>query len=197
MRTNSQQQPADEYSRTGRRDERTVRLRRSVSSPPSSPAPAGARCDRPRVLPLHRTRACGGPTTAGLNWHPHRLGRRRADVARLCRGGAPLPFEPVQPRREPDRPEPHRGRAPPAGSSTSPPNGGATWTDIDLIAKVPGYQGFVTNVTWQDNQNDVDHLGGAGAGGRARHQGARSRVPAIAGRAPRSRPCRTASRTCR
>jgi hypothetical protein len=32
-------------------------------------------------------------------------------------------------------------------------NGGATWTDIDLIAAVPGYQGFVTNVTWQDNQN--------------------------------------------
>jgi hypothetical protein len=32
-------------------------------------------------------------------------------------------------------------------------DGGATWTDINLIAKVPGYQGFVTNVTWQDNQN--------------------------------------------
>ncbi len=32
-------------------------------------------------------------------------------------------------------------------------NGGATWTDINMIALVPGYQGFVTNVTWQDNQN--------------------------------------------
>jgi hypothetical protein len=32
-------------------------------------------------------------------------------------------------------------------------NGGATWTDINLIALVPGYQGFVTNVSWQDNQN--------------------------------------------
>lgn len=31
-------------------------------------------------------------------------------------------------------------------------NGGASWTDINLIALVPGYQGFVTNVTWQDNQ---------------------------------------------
>ena len=31
-------------------------------------------------------------------------------------------------------------------------NGGATWTDIDLITLVPGYLGFVTNVTWQDNQ---------------------------------------------
>ncbi|HJU42944.1 MAG TPA: hypothetical protein VJ691_09015 [Vicinamibacterales bacterium] len=31
-------------------------------------------------------------------------------------------------------------------------NGGASWTDIDLIAKVTGYQGFVTNVTWQDNR---------------------------------------------
>ncbi|HET8797297.1 MAG TPA: hypothetical protein VFO89_06410, partial [Thermoanaerobaculia bacterium] len=30
-------------------------------------------------------------------------------------------------------------------------NGGASWTDINLIALVPGYQGFVTNVTWQDN----------------------------------------------
>jgi hypothetical protein len=32
-------------------------------------------------------------------------------------------------------------------------DGGATWTDIDLITKVPGYLGFVTNVTWQDNKN--------------------------------------------
>ncbi|MEO8431232.1 MAG: hypothetical protein ABI592_06945 [Acidobacteriota bacterium] len=32
-------------------------------------------------------------------------------------------------------------------------DGGASWTDIDLIARVPGYQGFVTNVTWQNNQN--------------------------------------------
>ena len=31
-------------------------------------------------------------------------------------------------------------------------NGGASWTDIDLITLVPGYQGFVTNVTWQDAQ---------------------------------------------
>jgi len=31
-------------------------------------------------------------------------------------------------------------------------NGGASWTDIDLITLVPGYQGFVTNVTWQNNQ---------------------------------------------
>ncbi len=32
-------------------------------------------------------------------------------------------------------------------------NGGASWTDLDLITRVPGYQGFVTNVNWQDNQN--------------------------------------------
>lgn len=31
-------------------------------------------------------------------------------------------------------------------------NGGATWTDINLIALVPGFQGFTTNVHWQDNQ---------------------------------------------
>jgi hypothetical protein len=30
-------------------------------------------------------------------------------------------------------------------------NGGASWTDVNLIAAVPGYQGFVTNVTWQDD----------------------------------------------
>ena len=32
-------------------------------------------------------------------------------------------------------------------------DGGLTWTDLDLITLVPGYQGFVTNVTWQDDQN--------------------------------------------
>jgi hypothetical protein len=32
-------------------------------------------------------------------------------------------------------------------------NGGATWTDLDLITRAPGYQGFVTNVIWQDNQH--------------------------------------------
>ncbi len=32
-------------------------------------------------------------------------------------------------------------------------DGGATWTDLNLSTLVPGYQGFVTNVTWQDNQN--------------------------------------------
>ncbi len=31
-------------------------------------------------------------------------------------------------------------------------DGGATWTDVDMITLVPGYAGFVTNVTWQDNQ---------------------------------------------
>jgi hypothetical protein len=31
-------------------------------------------------------------------------------------------------------------------------NGGASWTDINLIEKVQGYQGFVTNVLWQNNR---------------------------------------------
>jgi len=31
-------------------------------------------------------------------------------------------------------------------------DGGASWTDINLVAAVPGYQGFVTNVHWQNNQ---------------------------------------------
>jgi len=30
-------------------------------------------------------------------------------------------------------------------------NGGANWTDLNLISLVPGYQGFVTNVAWEDN----------------------------------------------
>ncbi|MEO8036727.1 MAG: hypothetical protein ABI837_19990, partial [Acidobacteriota bacterium] len=31
-------------------------------------------------------------------------------------------------------------------------DGGASWKDISLIAKAPGFLGFVTNVTWQDDQ---------------------------------------------
>lgn len=31
-------------------------------------------------------------------------------------------------------------------------DGGTTWTDINLVAAVPGYQGFVTNVNWQDSK---------------------------------------------
>ncbi|HEX7283217.1 MAG TPA: hypothetical protein VF239_14260 [Vicinamibacterales bacterium] len=31
-------------------------------------------------------------------------------------------------------------------------DGGATWTDLDLLTLVPGYAGFVTNLTWQDDQ---------------------------------------------
>lgn len=31
-------------------------------------------------------------------------------------------------------------------------DGGATWTDVNLVALAPGYQGFVTNVTWADNR---------------------------------------------
>jgi len=31
-------------------------------------------------------------------------------------------------------------------------NGGVSWADINLVSKVPGYQGFVINTTWQDDQ---------------------------------------------
>ncbi len=32
-------------------------------------------------------------------------------------------------------------------------DGGATWADLNLVSLVPGYQGFVNSVNWQDNQN--------------------------------------------
>jgi hypothetical protein len=32
-------------------------------------------------------------------------------------------------------------------------NGGAAWTDINVIGLVPGFTGFISNVIWQDNQN--------------------------------------------
>ena len=31
-------------------------------------------------------------------------------------------------------------------------NGGASWTDLNLVTLVPGYQGFVTNVHWANNK---------------------------------------------
>ena len=31
-------------------------------------------------------------------------------------------------------------------------NGGANWVDLDMISKVPGYAGFVSNVLWSDNK---------------------------------------------
>jgi hypothetical protein len=32
-------------------------------------------------------------------------------------------------------------------------NLGTSWTDINLVAAVPGFTGFISNVIWQDNQN--------------------------------------------
>lgn len=44
-------------------------------------------------------------------------------------------------------------------------NGGASYADIDLLSKVPGHQGFIAGMTWQDNQNlwitSVAQLSGA------------------------------------
>jgi hypothetical protein len=31
-------------------------------------------------------------------------------------------------------------------------NGGASWFDLDMVSTVPGYQGFVSGVHWQDNK---------------------------------------------
>ena len=32
-------------------------------------------------------------------------------------------------------------------------NAGAAWTDISLVAAIPGFTGFISSVAWQDNQN--------------------------------------------
>ena len=67
-------------------------------------------------------------------------------------------------------------------------NGGASWTDFDLITLVPGYVGFVTNVTWQDNQT-------LWITAAAQQPGAVRVIKATnignSGAGPRSRPCRT------
>ena len=76
-------------------------------------------------------------------------------------------------------------------------DGGATWTDINLITLVPGYQGFVTNVTWQDNQNlwitVVAQATGVGAGDQGHDRQPRREL----GRPRRSRRCRTGFPTSR
>jgi hypothetical protein len=71
----------------------------------------------------------GFPTNGSRRFRssPYNLGVSPADVNRIAVGAA-------------------------SGFLDISTDGGASWADIDLIAKVPGYQGFVTNVTWQDNQ---------------------------------------------
>jgi hypothetical protein len=69
----------------------------------------------------------GLPVTRRFRSSPYNLGVSPTDLTRIAVGAA-------------------------GGFLDITTNGGASWTDIDLIAKVPGYQGFVTNVTWQDNQ---------------------------------------------
>jgi hypothetical protein len=70
----------------------------------------------------------GLPTTRRFRSSPYNLGVSPTDLNRIAVGAA-------------------------GGFLDISTDGGATWTDIDLITLVPGYQGFVTNVTWQDNQN--------------------------------------------
>jgi hypothetical protein len=70
----------------------------------------------------------GLPPTRRFRSSPYNLGVSPTDLSRIAVGAA-------------------------GGFLDITTNGGASWTDIDLITKVPGYQGFVTNVTWQDNQN--------------------------------------------
>jgi hypothetical protein len=69
----------------------------------------------------------GLPSTRRFRSSPYDLGVCPTDLARIAVGAA-------------------------GGFLDVTTNGGASWTDIDLIAAVPGYQGFVTNVTWQDAQ---------------------------------------------
>ena len=70
----------------------------------------------------------GLPPTRRFRSSPYNLGVNPTDLNRIAMGSA-------------------------GGFLDITTDGGATWTDINLIASVPGYQGFVTNVSWQDNQN--------------------------------------------
>jgi hypothetical protein len=70
----------------------------------------------------------GLPTTRRFRSSPYNLGVSPLDLGRIGVGAA-------------------------GGFIDITTNNGASWTDIDLIAKVPGFAGFITNVTWQDNQN--------------------------------------------
>ena len=69
----------------------------------------------------------GLPSTRRFRSSPYNLGVSPLDLGRIAVGAA-------------------------GGFIDITTNNGASWTDIDLITKVPGYLGFVSNVTWQDNQ---------------------------------------------
>jgi hypothetical protein len=62
-----------------------------------------------------------------------------------------LPLDAVQPRRQPDRHQPHRGRRGQRLHRRDHETG-ASWTDINVIARCPAFTGFISNVIWQDNQ---------------------------------------------
>src|SRR5262249_15874506 len=70
----------------------------------------------------------GLPSTRRFRTSPYNLGVSPTDLRRIAVGAA-------------------------GGFLDITTDGGTSWTDINLIAKVPGYQGFVTNVSWQDDQN--------------------------------------------
>ena len=69
----------------------------------------------------------GLPTTRRFRSSPYNLGVSPTDLNRIALGAA-------------------------GGFIDITTNGGATWTDVNLVALVPGYPGFVTNMTWADNQ---------------------------------------------
>ena len=108
MRTNLSNNPPDVFQNWVAATARPGRRRASGSSPRSSPAPAEPRCRPGACSSTSRTRACGARNNGGLNWIL--IGSRdRAGLARAP-ARAPLPLQPVQPRRESDRPESHRRR---------------------------------------------------------------------------------------
>ena len=160
------------------------------------PAPAGL--DPTGRVFFHFTNARVWKTTTAV------LDLDRADRARLrlevtlarpaATSTTPFPFHAVQPRREPDRHQPHRRAAPP-GYWMVTTNGGTTWTDINLIRPWARLQGFRLERDLAGQPERLDHLGGPHARRDARDQGGIAN-PGDSGRRPPTRCCRTACRTC-
>ena len=106
MRANYSNNPPTTFQSTDRRDGRIGRLRVPVLYS-DRPRAGGARCHRPRVLSLHEHPGVAHPerrTVVAADRRGENAARPAADFTGLSRGWvAHVPFEPVQPRRQPRR----------------------------------------------------------------------------------------------